>query len=110
MTQTTDHRIKQASLREEWSVSSVQRLAWAMGRPAARPVAAPRAAAGQPTTSARQEQIPQTVVGAPDPARQLRLIQSLGRLAGDPHASTAERKLAAERMIRLQASAYPTAC
>ena len=32
MTEAADQRIPQASLREEWSVSSVQRLAWAMVR------------------------------------------------------------------------------
>jgi len=103
MTRTTDQRIKQASLHEEWSVSSVQRLAWAMGRPAAAPAAVRGAAAGMPDRST-------TRIGMPDPARRTRLIQALGRLAADATASPAERALAEQRLAELRASAYATAC
>jgi hypothetical protein len=92
MTPTTDQRIPRASLREEWSVSSVQRLAWAMGRPAASSTAARAGAAvGEPAP----------VTSLHDPARQDRRIQALRRLAADPSATLAERSLAAARVSAL---------
>jgi hypothetical protein len=89
MTPTTDQRIPRASLREEWSVSSVQRLAWAMGRPAA-PSAAIRAgvAADEPAS----------VTPLHEPLRSARRIEALRRLASDPAATLAERSLAAARV------------
>ena len=92
MTPTTDQRIPRASLREEWSVSSVQRLAWAMGRPAAGSAAARAAAAADE---------PASVTALHDPARQARRIDALRRLATDPAASLAERTLAAARVAAL---------
>jgi hypothetical protein len=92
MTPTTDQRIPRASLREEWSVSSVQRLAWAMGRPPA-PSAAVHvgAAAGEPAS----------VTPLHDPARQAGRIDALWRLATDPAATLAERSLAVARAAAL---------
>lgn len=102
MTQSTDHRIRQASLHEEWSVSSVQRLAWAMGRPAAAPAAVRRAAAGLPGPS-----LPSGP--SADPARRIRLVQALGRLAADATATEAERALAEQRLAELRTAAYARA-
>ncbi|HVX54502.1 hypothetical protein [Nocardioides sp.] len=93
MTPTTDQRIPRASLREEWSVSSVQRLAWAMGRPAASSSAAARAGADA------DEPAPVTSLHAP--ARQARRVEALQRLATDPAATLAERSLAAARAAAL---------
>jgi len=112
MTRTTDQRIRQASLREEWSVSSVQRLAWAMGRSPAAPAAVRRAAAGMPGRSVSGVSV--SGASAPlakshDPARRIRLIQALGRVAADTTASVAERKLAEQRLAELRTS-YATAC
>jgi len=115
MTGTTDDRIKQASLREEWSVSSVERLARAMGRPAAGPAATPRAAAGLPgaavaaATPPGPSAAPATM---PDPARRARLIQALGRLAADVTATPAERSLAEQRLAEVRAwtPGYRAAC
>lgn len=84
-------------------MSSVQRLAWAMGRPAAAPAAVRRAAAGLPGPS-------MATAGLHDPARRVRLVQALGRLAADTTATDAERALAEQRLAELRTAAYAQAC
>lgn len=107
MTPTTDQRIPQASLREEWSVSSVQRLAWTMGRLVTAPATGQRAGAGVSTTgsgsSARRARLH-------DPAQRARRLDALRRLAADPQATAAERALAVQRLTELNAAAYAAAC
>ncbi|WGL50835.1 hypothetical protein P5P86_12765 [Nocardioides sp. BP30] len=101
MSPSTDHRIPQASLREEWSIASVQRLAWSMGRPADAVDPVRRLPVGLTSGSERR---------SPDPARRARRMEALARLAVDPQATPAERALAAQRLAALSAAAYATAC
>jgi hypothetical protein len=86
MTQPTGPIIPQASLREEWSVSSVERLAWSLGRPLAH------------------------YTRVADPARRSRRAEALRRLAADPAATVAERALAAHRLVEMGAGALRAAC
>ena len=106
MTRTADQRIPQASLREEWSVSSVQRLAWAMGRPPAAPI--------EPMVRGLATDVPTPLAGeagqVPDPVRWARRIEALRRLAADPRATPAERALAAQRLAATTSASFPTAC
>jgi hypothetical protein len=83
----------QASLRESWTVATVERLAWTMGRPAA----APRAGSAHATSSpARPTRPLDGAVGAEHTTR-ARRAEALLRLAMDAAAPPAERALAAER-------------
>jgi len=88
-TQTTGRIIPQASLREEWSVSTVQQLAWSMGHPITYYVKA-EGATGRAVRARRRE--------------------ALRRLAMDPAATVAERALAAHRLADLTAASLRTAC
>ena len=107
MTERIGHGIPQASLREEWSVSSVQRLAWAMGRPSDAqtvPDAATRAAARE----VAHEAGPSGAVPH-DPVRRARLMSALRRLAADPGATPAERALALGRLMTMTGASYSAA-
>jgi hypothetical protein len=88
---TTMDLLPQASLREEWSVSTVERLARTMGRPAVVPRTGPIAAvpSGPPDTPKPARSV--------DPARRDRRTEALLRLAMNSAAAPAERALAAER-------------
>ena len=88
-TTPTDRIIPRASLREEWSVSTVQQLAWSIGRPMIR-----YARIQEPARSALRA----------------RRAEALRRLATDPAATVAERALAAHRLADLTAASLRTAC
>lgn len=92
MTATTETRIPQASLREEWAVASVQRWARAMGRP-------PTAVLAGSTPSAVV--VPLTTAVPVDPVRAARRASALLRLASDTRAPAHERALAADRAADL---------
>jgi hypothetical protein len=83
---TTTGVLPQASLREAWTVATVERWATAMGRPTAalRPGLGRGASAQRPARPA-------------DAALTRRRTEALLRLALDGSATTAERALAAER-------------
>ena len=86
----------QASLREAWTVATVERLARAMGRPAA----APRSGSGRlaPSPAPRPARPADRVTDSDgDPAVAMRRTDALLRLALDGSATAAERALAAER-------------
>jgi hypothetical protein len=85
---TTTDLLPQASLREVWSVATVERLARTMGRPAV----VPRTGPASPSPAAAPE--PARSV---DPARRDRRTQALLKLAMNDAAAPAERALAAER-------------